>query len=183
MDVEGVLAVPPDGFDRAGAGCGEGDVAQAEQTLREREPEKCVLYLGQCALEDVDGEDAADSNDSLVGEDITSAEPLEECKAGAGEDGCGAQLDDVHGQADNVQGGCKGRCHRGDDDGDDARAKAQEGDGPEGRLDGEQDDFVVAEQIAWQQLIDVGIELLVLLLLSHGRIITYTDRQSHSFLL
>ena len=67
MDGEGIFEMSPDGFDAAGAGGGEFDIAEAKKTLGQRQDHKGVLYPGQAALEDVDGEDAADADDAAVG--------------------------------------------------------------------------------------------------------------------
>jgi len=67
----------PDRFDPAGAGRGEFDVAETEKTLGQSQNQKGVLDPGQAALEDVDGEDAADADDAAVGQNIGARGPLE----------------------------------------------------------------------------------------------------------
>lgn len=67
VDFQGGFAVVPGGFDGAGAGGGEGDVAQAQDPLHQSEGHEGVLHSGQIALEDIDAEDAADLDDALVG--------------------------------------------------------------------------------------------------------------------
>jgi len=76
VNFEGVFQVAPDGFDGAGAGGGELDVAQPQNPLGQGEDQKGVLDFHQGALEDIDGEDAANTDDAAIGEDVTAADPL-----------------------------------------------------------------------------------------------------------
>ena len=77
MDRQRIFQVAPDGFHSAGACRGEFNVAQTEKTLGQGQDHKGVLDPTQAALEDVDGEDAADADDAAVGQDVGARGPLE----------------------------------------------------------------------------------------------------------
>jgi len=103
VHLEGFTNVLPERLDGAGACGGKLDRAQPQDTFEEAQDEEGILESAQCALEDVDGEDAADADDAMIGEDVTSAGPLEHGKADACEHDDAGGLDDVDVQSLHVQ--------------------------------------------------------------------------------
>ena len=136
VEVEGFSTVVPNSFDGAGAGGSEDDMAEAKEPLHQSQYHKRILHPAELALKNIDAKDAADLDDTPVGQDVTPTGPFQKGKGDPQQSQAAAGPDDDPREAVQSQCIAEQRDQQGAGKGSGHDGEAEKRDQPKRRLDG-----------------------------------------------